>query len=71
MTPAQLQQARRKLGLSASELAPLLGYEGQQGRQMIYHLEHGTRPIRPAQRRLIEAYLAGYRPHDWPRPPTS
>ena len=30
------------------------------------HLETGRRTIRPAQRRLIEAYLAGYRPQDWP-----
>jgi hypothetical protein len=29
-------------------------------------METGRREIRDAQRRLVEAYLAGYRPPDWP-----
>jgi len=66
MTPTQLQQARRKLGLTLSELAHLLGYEGVQARSQAHHLETGRREIRPAQERLIRAYLDGYRPKDWP-----
>ena len=66
MTPTQLQQARRKLGLTLSDLAHLLGYEGEQARSQIHHMETGRREIRPAQRRLIQAYLEGYRPKDWP-----
>ena len=48
----------------------MLGYQGVQRRQMQYDLETGRREIREPQRRLVEAYLAGYRPGDWP-PPTA
>ncbi len=66
MTPSQLTRARQSLGLSLEQLAVLLGYEGGQSRSQVHHLETGRRTIRPAQRRLIDAYLAGYRPEDWP-----
>ena len=33
---------------------------------MGHKLENGGRPIREPQRRLVEAYLSGYRPDDWP-----
>ena len=66
MTPIQLAQARRKLGLTLSQMAAMLGYDGQQLRQMGYDLESGRRVVREPQRRLIEAYLSGYRPPDWP-----
>lgn len=68
MSPSDLSTARRKLGLTLSEMALMLGYEGLQARSHMHNLESGKRtPIRPAQRRLVEAYLAGYRPKDWPR----
>lgn len=67
MTPPQLSEARRKLGLTLSEMALMLGYEGAQARGHMHNLETGKRDLRPAQRRLVEAYLAGYRPKDWPR----
>lgn len=44
----------------------MLGYQGSQRRQMQYDLETGRREIREPQRRLVEAYLSGYRPPDWP-----
>jgi hypothetical protein len=44
----------------------MLGYLGVQRRQMQYDLETGRREIRDPQRRLVEAYLSGYRPADWP-----
>ncbi len=44
----------------------MLGYQGVQRRQMQYDLETGRRKIREPQRRLVEAYLSGYRPADWP-----
>ncbi len=68
MTPIQLQKARRKLGLTLSELAAVLGYRGSEARSQVHHMETGRRPIREPQRRLIEAYMAGYRPDDWPVP---
>lgn len=66
MTPKQLSEARRELGLTLEQMATMLGYAGTQRRQMQYDLESGRRDIREPQRRLVEAYLAGYRPPDWP-----
>lgn len=67
MTPAGLKEARRSLGLSLRQMATLLGYEGTDAQRMARHLEEGTRPLRPAQRRLAQAYVDGYRPADWPK----
>lgn len=68
MTPDELKQARRKLGLTLEQMATMLGYQGVQRRQMMYDLEtgRGGRELREPQRRLVEAYLRGYRPEDWP-----
>ena len=66
MTPSELKEARHKLGLSQSELATLLGYDGNRVREQVYKMEVGLREIREPQRRLVEAYLLGYRPPDWP-----
>lgn len=66
MTPQQLARARERLGLALEAMATMLGYEGRQRRQMQYDLETGRRVIRDPQRRLVEAYLSGYRPPDWP-----
>lgn len=67
MTPQQINTARKLLGLTLEQMATLLGYQGRQRRQMQYDLETGRRDIREPQRRLVEAYLAGYRPSDWPK----
>jgi len=66
MEAESVRRARRKLGLTLWQFATLLGYEGAQRRQMGHDLETERRPVREPQRRLIEAYLAGYRPPDWP-----
>lgn len=66
MTPEQLARARERLGLTLSEMADMLGYEGEQRRQMIHKLEAGLREIRRPQTLLVEAYLSGYRPPNWP-----
>lgn len=66
MTPKQIAQARQRLGLTLEQMATLLGYDGENRRIMMHKLEHGQRPIREPQRRLVEAYLRGYRPDDWP-----
>lgn len=49
-------------------MAAMLGYEGPHRRQMMRRVEIGERALREPQRRLIEAYLSGYRPDDWPAP---
>lgn len=66
MTPEQMARARKRLGLSLEAMATMLGYQGVQRRQMQYDLETGRREIREPQRRLMQAYLSGYRPDDWP-----
>ena len=69
MTPAEVRAAREKLGLTQYELATMLGYRGLSRRQAVWDLEHAHREkkLLEPQRRLIEAYLAGYRPADWPQ----
>lgn len=66
MTPNELKEARRKLGLTLEQMAVMLGYEGDQRRQLMHRIEIGERTLREPQRRLVEAYLSGYRPSDWP-----
>lgn len=66
MTPSELKAARRKLGLTLEQMAAMLGYEGEQRRQLMHRIEIGERTLREPQRRLVEAYLSGYRPEDWP-----
>lgn len=67
MTPHEMRAARRELRLSLWQMATLLGYLGnyEMRKQQQKHLETGERPIREAQRRLMDAYLSGYRPDDW------
>jgi transcriptional regulator with XRE-family HTH domain len=65
MDGKQLKAARLALGLTLEQMATMLGYQGQQRRQMQYDLEIGRKPIREPQRRLVEAYISGYRPPDW------
>lgn len=69
-TAEQLREAQQQLGLSDSELAPLLGCTEVQLRRM--KVENPAlpshRPVRPVTARLLQAYLDGYRPRDWPRP---
>lgn len=66
MTPDELQHIRHGLGLTLAQMAQMLGYQGDNLRQMAFDLETGRRPIRDPQRRLAEAYRDGYRPRDWP-----
>ena len=61
-----MEKARHTLGLTLEQMATMLGYQGAQRRQMQYDLETGRRVIREPQHRLVEAYLTGYRPADWP-----
>ena len=66
MQPDDMARARKRLGLTLEAMASMLGYQGVQRRQMQHDLETGRRDIRDPQRRLVEAYLSGYRPKDWP-----
>jgi transcriptional regulator with XRE-family HTH domain len=66
VSPEEFKEARQSLGLSLAECAELLGYEGDYSRQQVHRIETGERRLREAQRRLMQAYLEGYRPQDWP-----
>lgn len=66
MTPAQLKTARKELGLTLSQMATMLGYKGKHIKTMQRDLETGRREIREPQLRLMESYISGYRPIDWP-----
>lgn len=63
MTPAEFRAARLRLGLTPPQAADLLGYGS---RNRISEIEHGKRNPSAAVARLVQAYLDGYRPEDWP-----
>lgn len=68
MSPEQFKQARQTLGLTLHDFGLMLGYEDSPHlRSQVHKMETGDKPVRPAQARLTEAYLAGYRPKDWPK----
>lgn len=68
MTGAQFKAAREELGLTQTELLPLLGYQRDpRYRKHISEMERGVKTIQPTHARLMKAYLSGYRPPDWPR----
>ena len=69
MTPQEFKEARYKLGISLAQMAPMLGYDGAHASTQIRKMETGDRTIRDAQARLVQAYLDGYRPNDWPLMP--
>jgi DNA-binding XRE family transcriptional regulator len=66
MTAHDLKGSRALLGLTQEQMGAMLGYQGAHIRQIIYEIETGRKPLMPCQRRLLEAYLEGYRPKDWP-----
>ena len=67
MTPAELKEARHKLGLSVADLARLLDTDAQSVRRMEQSETANTfRKPSPRMVRLLDACLVGYRPPDWP-----
>ena len=67
MTPAEFRAARHALGLTQDRLGWILGY-GHGAQSRISDIERGRAPVTPCVERLLRAYLAGYRPSDWPAP---
>ncbi|WP_333846924.1 hypothetical protein [Phaeobacter italicus] len=69
MTPEQIEQARVKLGLTVEQLGTMLDIETK--RTMQKHLTSpecvSYKPPSARMVRLINAYLSGYRPDDWPK----
>lgn len=69
MTPKEIKEARNALGLTQSQFATVLDTDAVTIRRMEMDPSKKT-ARRPAVRmvRLIQAYLDGYRPGDWPPP---
>lgn len=67
MTPQEIKKARESLGLTQAQLGRLLDTDGQTVRRMEMPEDASTHR-KPAVRmvRLVQAYLDGYRPSDWP-----
>lgn len=63
MTPDEIRAARQQLGLTQAHLARVLGYGDH---MRVHEIETGKRTPSDAVVRLLRAYLAGYRPDDWP-----
>lgn len=60
-----LRSSRKELKLTQAEMGFMFGYQGNT-KQMIYEIESRRTMLRNWQRRLLDAYLSGYRPDDWP-----
>jgi len=67
MTPSQIKEARLSLGLTQAKLSRLLDTDPTTIRKMEMSDDKSSfRKPAPRMVRLIEAYLNGYRPDDWP-----
>lgn len=66
MKPIDPKEARQKLGLTLEQLGTLLGYSGAHVRGQMHKIENGDAVLMPCQARLLQAYVDGYRPKDWP-----
>jgi len=63
MTPDQVRDARKALGLTQTQLARVMKLRGNAS---VSDWETGVRNIGPCYVLLLRAYLDGYRPDDWP-----
>ncbi len=63
MTPTEFRAHRASLSITQAQLAAVMGYSGP---ARISDIERGTRNPSAAAARLLRAYVAGYRPDDWP-----
>jgi len=67
MTPTQIKELRRELGLSVAQFGRMLDTDASTIRKMEMSEDKSThRKPAPRMVRLLEAYLSGYRPKDWP-----
>jgi DNA-binding transcriptional regulator YiaG len=67
VTPQEFKEARRKLGLTLSELAAILNVDSRTIRR--WEAEESvetSRPPNPVAVRVMEWMLDGYRPPQWP-----
>ena len=68
MTPDEFKSARRKLGLTQSQLGAILDTLPQTIRKWEMGKDRKTaRSVNPIAARVMQWMLAGYRPPEWPR----
>lgn len=65
MSPEEIKAARHQLNLSLWQLATVLGFTGAGRREKMHEIETGHRQLGEPSRRLLIAYLEGYRSRDW------
>jgi transcriptional regulator with XRE-family HTH domain len=63
MTPQEIREARLRLGLTQDQLAHVMGLSSGMA---VSDWERGIRNANGQARRLLRAYLDGYRPENWP-----
>lgn len=63
MDGQQIKAARKQLGLTQTQLAEVMGMTDK---SYISKLESGAVNLGRTSQRLLQAYLDGYRPKDWP-----
>lgn len=63
MDGQQIKAARKQLGLTQTQLAEVMGYSDN---THISRIESGPRDMSEQGCKLLQAYLDGYRPKDWP-----
>lgn len=62
-----LKEARITLGLSTTQLGVMLGLSPARAGQTVSDWTRGVRQMDEGRARLLQAYLDGYRPADWPQ----
>lgn len=68
MDNEEIKEARHKLGLKVEDMAAMLETDQNSLRKIEMNPERSTaRKPPPRFVRLLRAYLAGYRPDDWPK----
>lgn len=63
MIDDEIKSARKQLGLTQKQLAEVMGYSND---AYISRVETGLRGMSQQAQKLLQAYLEGYRPKDWP-----
>lgn len=69
MSPEEFKEARRKLGLTQTELGALLDTAPQTIRKWeMADNRSSARSVNPVAARAMRWFLSGFRPPEWPRP---
>lgn len=70
MTPAEIKEARKSLGLTQPQFGSVLRFGGKPAalQVRVSEIERGAQAITAERAELLRAYLSGYRCDDWPSP---